>query len=115
MNTPTEIQRVASELHLHAVVDPFHAANGIELQRWAKNSKHMIGIGYIKGPNRTVIYRRVQNKRDTVIRNKLWFLQQWLPKPDQNYIELSNIPTLDFTEDTFLKCVREEFADSTQR
>lgn len=109
------LEETAAELHREIARSPFHASEGVELRKQAVGGDLVTCVGYILGPEETVIYRRNDSRRDRFVRERLWFFYGWLIKPrpfDRDYRELETIPTSQFTENMLLDLARKEFAET---
>jgi hypothetical protein len=108
---PHLIRETARELQMEIFDSPFHAAEGLELRKQIENTDSLTCVGYIRGPQKTAIYRRVASKKDVLSRKRLWFFYGWLIKPrpnDNQYRVLHEMSSAEFNEMLFIDAVKKE-------
>lgn len=113
---PPIIKKLAVDMDLQVRRSPFHSSEGFELRKQSEDPDTLICIGYIRGPENTAIYRRIDSKKDLFYRNRLWFFYGWLIRRrphDNQYRVLRKVATSDFSDELFISLAVKEF-EATQ-
>jgi hypothetical protein len=112
------IEKSARDLDLQINGSPFHGAEGLEFQKQGRDADTLLCIGYILGPEKTSIYRRIESKKDVFYRNRLSFFYGWLIKPrprDNEFRRLLTVPSSDFSDELFVAFVKKELAPPLEK